>query len=311
MLAQIGVEAIPVLIHAEQMRSAEPLEAAMVEQFNHCIAYVTPTAEREGFYLDATADRNPIDYLRPDDQGAPVLHVSAEGSSRHEIPYVPPEENAARHTWRIDLRLDGSARVIFVDESNGEPGVVMRYLYGGQQEAIEDELARAFNEDFGQVRFEQVETSDLEDITRSARLEAAFISPSLGAAQGSGRHLPLAFESLGLDGVAVEDESERIYPVVLDRPYSVVSRVHWSLGDAWRVVRLPEEATIEVPGILRYQLRVASDGPGRVVIERDFELRVRRIALADYASFRAALETIRLTEQRSLFVEKHGTGGGR
>ena len=60
MLAEIGVEAVPVLIRAEYARAEEPLDAALVEHFNHCIAYVQPTAERPGYYLDATADRNPV-----------------------------------------------------------------------------------------------------------------------------------------------------------------------------------------------------------------------------------------------------------
>ena len=78
MLAEIGVEAVPVLIKAEYARTEEELEVAMVEHFNHCIAYVEPTDERPGFYLDATADRNPSTTCAPTTRG----HTSCTSGPR-------------------------------------------------------------------------------------------------------------------------------------------------------------------------------------------------------------------------------------
>ncbi len=280
---------------------------ALVDHFNHCIAYVTPTAERPGYYLDATADLDPLEYLRADDQGARVLHVGPQGAEVHEIPYAPPEENAARRSFDVDLAADGSARVTLQDDSNGQPGVILRYMYGGQKETIEDQLAGELNDSFGKVDFEDVQTSDLEDISQPAHLTARFTCPNLGAAQGGGRHLPLAFDDLGLDGVAVEAPADRVYDVVLDRPYRVASTVRWHLGAGMRVAKRPEAATVEVPGMLRYEVRVVDEGADGIRVERTFDLYERRIPLADYASFHAALEEIRVAEQRTLFVE----GGGR
>jgi transglutaminase-like putative cysteine protease len=310
LLAEIGVEAVPVLLRAEYARAEEPLDSARVGHFNHCIAYVTPKGDRPGYYLDATADLDPLDYLRADDQGARVLHVGPEGAEIHEIPYAPAEENALRRTWDVELAADGSARVTMVDESNGQGGVMLRYAYGGQKEAIEDQLAQTLNDPFGKVDFEDVQTSNLEDIGEPARLQARFTCPSLGAAQGGGRILPLAFESLGLEGLAIEAPAERVHDVVLDRPYRVLSTVRWKLGTGLRVAKLPQEATLEVPGLLRYRVSAREEAPDRVLVERDFELLQRRVPLAQYASLHGALEEIRLAEQRTLDVER-ATGGGR
>lgn len=310
MLAMIGVDAEPVLIKAEARRPDESLEAARVGAFNHCIAYLTPTDDRDGLYVDATADRNPLDYLRYDDQGARVLHVGREQSVMREIVYSPPEENSLVRSYVVELAPDGSGRVRMRDDSNGAYGVRLRYRYGGERDDIQKALAAELVEAFGQVQIESVETGDLEDIGQPAWLEAHFGSDKLWTAQGGGRALSLCFDPLGLDGIAVEPESERVFPIVLDRPQRLQSTVRWVLPPGFEVGRVPEDLSVEVAGILRYTTRVTQE-QGSLTVERVFELAERRIPLSEYTGFKNALRDILIAEQRSVQISGEIQGEGR
>ncbi len=316
LLAEVGIEAHPVLINAESFRAEEPLDAAMVGHFNHCIAYLPATDERAGFYLDATADRNPIEYLRADDQGARVLHVTPHGGSIEEIPYAPPEENVLRRHYRVELADDGSAQVTMSDTSNGQRAVILRYRYGGEQGDIHKNLAAALSASFGRIDVLGVETSDLDDIGEPARLEARFVAPSIGSRQGSARSLPVHFDSLGMEGVAIEAPAARDHDLVLDRPFGVETVVEWVLPPGATTLSLPDDSAIDAPGLLSYEQTVRAgddtdDGRAVVRVVRSFRLEDRRIELDDYATFREALGEVRQADARTLSIRMANTGEGR
>jgi transglutaminase-like putative cysteine protease len=310
MLAEIDVEAVPVLIDAEYERADEPLEAAMVGLFNHCIAWLPPTGEREGYYLDATADRNPVEYLRADDQGARVLHVSGEGGSLHDIPYAPPVENAVRRVWTVTLDDEGAGTVGLRDESNGLFGVRMRTRYGGEQGDLPTELAKELAGSFGQVQVQSVVTSDLDDITQPATLDATFTARNLWTREGVLRTLRTGFDDLGFAGVATESEAERDFDLVLDRPFAHDTTVEWRLPPGAALERLPPDVDIDAPGLLRYRQR-AERVEGGVAVHRRFELLDRRIGREQYASFRNALREVKLAEARTVAVRPGPTDEGR
>lgn len=307
LLAEIGVEAIPVLIKAEYARPEEPLDVAMVGHFNHCIAYLPATDEREGYYLDATADLNPVDYLRADDQGARVLHVTPEGGALHDIPYAPPEENALLRRYDVALDAVGNGRVELRDESNGQYGVRLRSRYGGEQDDLERNLGRALSPAFGTVDLVDVQTSDLEDIAQPARLQATFDVGGLWTPQGRLAALGVGFDPLPIDGLAQEPPAERRLPVVLDRPLRIRSEVRYRLPPKTIVDTLPQPVRVEAPGLLDYDLSVVQDGEG-VLITRDFRMHVRRIELDDYAAFREALAEVRAAEGRTLLLDPPDEG---
>jgi hypothetical protein len=302
MLAQIGVQAVPVLIMAEHNRAEEPLSSAMVGLFNHCITYVLPTDERPGFYLDATADRNPVEYLRADDQGARVLHVTPRGAEVHDIPYAPPAENTLARNYVVELKPDGSGEVTLDDRSNGYFAVMLRYRFGGEKGDIEKNLSQMLASSFGKVDIREVKTSDLEDIEQPATLSARFGAANLWTAGGTDRALRLGFDDLGLGSVAAEPEGERRFDLVLDRPYAQDTTVLWKLPPGTKVGRLPSDVNIEWPGLLRYTLEVRAVDGG-VQVHRHFELLQRRIPLADYGNFRSTLRDINLAETRTALVE--------
>jgi Tfp pilus assembly protein PilF len=302
LLAEIGVEAIPVLIKAEFRRSEEPLDVAVIGQFNHCIAYLPPTAERPGYYLDATADRNPIEYLRSDDQGARVLHVGPDGGSIHEIPYAPPDENTLRREYEVALDPRGGAEVTLADSSDGAFGVQLRYAFGGEQGDLQKRIADALASSFGKVDDVRASTSKLEDIGTPARLDARFRATSVWTRDASGANLRLGFDPIGLLSVADEPPQERAYDLVLDRPFALDTRVVYRLPPNARVVRMPADASVSAAGLFDYAM-TARERAGAIEVERRFTLHERRIPLARYADFRGALREVQLAEERTIVVD--------
>jgi hypothetical protein len=301
MLAEVDVEALPVLIKAESPRAKETLDAAMVGHFNHCIAYLPPTDEREGYYVDATADRNPIEYLRQDDQGARVLHVQPEGGELHDIPYAPAASNSVIRRYDVALDGAGRARVEMRDTSSGSYGVGMRYRYGGEQGDVGQLLSRRLSAGFGPVEVVDVETSDLEDIGVPAEMTVVFEADDLWSSQGALKALPIGFDGLGLDGVAQESSDSRTYETVLDRPFAHDTLVTYVLPDGARAVDLPTDVRVEVPGYLEYEQQVRST-PAGVEVRRRFSLHEHRVPIDDYAVFRDALQRVRLAETREIQI---------
>ncbi|MFT4539186.1 MAG: hypothetical protein ACI841_002353 [Planctomycetota bacterium] len=299
MLALVDVDAVPVLIKTGTRQPDEGLDAAMVEHFNHCIAYVTPTAERAGYYLDATADRNPLEYLRYDDQGARVLHISHDQVGLHLIPYAPPSENALERSWDIHLEPDGKARVAMRDDSNGKFGVMLRYRYGGETGDLANKLGAELNNSFGEVEIESVLSSELNDTTTPAWLEAAFNAQDIWISQGDQKSLELGFDPIGLSSSGVEPDADRAWPVVLERPYRLQSTVRYHLPAGSEVIRVPPPIDVVADGLISYSVRVEVE-EGVVAIQRTFELQSRRISVDDYAAFRRALQDVRTAEERTI-----------
>jgi cellulose synthase operon protein C len=301
MLAEIGVEAHPVLINAEYRRPDEKLDVAMVGHFNHCIAYVPPAGDRPGYYLDATADRNPIEYLRSDDQGAEVLHVRDGQGSIHEIPYAPPEENALVRSYEVQLDREGRGIVELVDESVGAFGVGLRYEFGGEKGDLNQRIAETLSDSFGKVDVLESRTSPLEDIGAPAKLEIKLRAENLWTRDPTGANLRLGFDEIPLLGVAAEPAEEREWEIVLDRPMQMRTRVLYKLPEGSKLAKLPPEATVSAPGLVEYRMK-ASETPEGILVERTFTLAQRRIPKSSYAEFQSALREIQLAENRTVVI---------
>lgn len=302
MLSQIGVHAHPVLIKAEYFRPDEPLDAAMVEHFNHCIAYLPAQGDLPGMYLDCTADRNPIEYLRSDDQGARVLHVDGGKGSLHDIPYAPPAENQMVRRYEVTLDAKGDGDVHLVDESNGAFGVRVRTNYGGEKGDVEKRLERELRESFTRVDVKDVKTTAFEDLAVPPRLDVRFKARKLWAAEQGGASLRLSFDALGIERAAVEPLEQRTHDIVLDRPFALDSVISYRLPEGARATTLPPRVEVRVPGMLSYVQEVRADEQG-VEVRRRFELEKRRIPLAEYGEFQSALREIQLADQRTIRLE--------
>jgi len=261
---------------------------------------------RDGYYVDATADRNPLEYLRADDQGAKVLHVSPRGGELQRIPYAPPAENALKRTYDVWLEDDGSARIEFVDESVGRYAVRLRYMLGGEQGDIEKNLADELGAGFGDIQIDSIETSDLEAIDTPVRVAATFRARDLWVPQGTERSLRLAFDELRLEGLAVETPDERSHELVLDRPFSYETVVRWHLPKGMQVTGRPADVT-NSGSVVEYELALEELDDG-IAVKRRFAIAERRVELASYADLREAVQRARIAEERTISI---GAKGGK
>lgn len=299
LLAEIGVHAHPVLINAQHRRPEEKLDVAMVGHFNHCIAYVPPTDERPGFYLDATADRNPIEYLREDDQGAKVLHVDAGKSSIERIDYTAARENALVREYEVALGENGRGAIQLADRSVGSFGVQLRYGFGGEKGDVNKRAAELLARAFGKVEIGEVQTSVLEDIGAPARVDVRFEATNLWTSDAAGQHLRLGFDELPFLDIAREPAAEREWEIVLDRPLELRTSVLYRLPEGARIANLPSDARVSCDGLLEYELSTQRT-EGGVRVERRFTLIDRRIPTARYADFQDALREIQSAETREI-----------
>ncbi len=299
MLSEIGVQAHPVLIKADYARPNEPLDAALVEHFNHCIAYAPATATRPGMYLDCTADLDPIEYLRADDQGARVLHVDRGEGSLADIPYTAPADNQLLRQYDVKLDEKGSGEVRLVDDSIGEYGVELRTQYGGEKGDITKRLATDLRSAFAEVDVHDVKTSTLEDIGVPAHLEATFGATKLWAQESGGASLRVAFDPLGLEGLVSKPRDERTQDLVLDRPFAHDITIVYHLPAGMQVATLPPKVELSAPGLVSYEQDVKQDHD-TVAVHRHFVLEKRRIPVAQYGDFQDALRQIAQAEQRTV-----------
>jgi hypothetical protein len=273
----------------------------MIGAFNHCIAYLPATAQREGYYLDATADRNPIEYLRSDDQGATVVRVHDGLGDVATIPYAPADENALVRDYDVQLDASGGGEVKLVDTSTGEFGVGLRYAFGGEKGDLNKRLSQALAEQFGKVDVVEANTSVLEDIGAPARVETVVRTQGLWSSDAAGANLRLAFDPIPVLPVATEAPEEREFDLVLDRPFEMNTRVLYRLPAGAKVTKLPPDAAVVAPGLIEYHL-TARETPEGVEVRRDFKLLERRIDQARYADFRGALRDVELAESRTIVV---------
>lgn len=296
MLAEIGVAARPVLLRAQHRRGSEPLRAAMVEHFDHCIAWVEPTETRAGYFLDATAEHNPLDYLREDDQGAEVLIVGPDGVERAAIPYASADAHRLVRRYRVELAPDGGGRVALRDESVGGFGVRLRERYAGHADARATRLAAEYERGLGKVVAGAIQSSDLDDLGAPAWLEAELDAAQLWTEESGGTTLPLAFDALGILDAAVESPGERRHNLVFDRPFGLDTAIEWRLPAGRQLRALPAPVRIELAGLLEYRCEARAIDGG-VAVERSFRLHERRIPLARYAEFQDALRRIASAER--------------
>ncbi|MCB9898174.1 MAG: DUF3857 domain-containing protein [Planctomycetes bacterium] len=302
LLAEIGVDCEPVLLKADPRPADDPLDVALVNRFNHCIAWLPPSASRAGMYVDATAERNPLDALRADDQGAQCLHVRADGVRVERIPYDPPDRNRLVRTWDVALSADGSADVTLRDASTGQFGVRLRERFAGEPGDLARAVANRLAPLVGPIDVRSVRRSELDDISVPAWLEADFAARDLLTPRGGGESaLRLVLDPSGLEDTALESEETRVHDLVLERPFGLSSDVRYRLPPGASATRVPEPVTISVPGLLEYSLAVDVD-QGSLLVRRRLDLLERRVPLARYGEFRRALVSIAEAERAPLLV---------
>ena len=292
LLGEAGIEAFPVLIHADAPRSQDDLTLAQVGQFNHCIAYV-PDVDGKGksMFLDGTAQYHSIDSPPMMDRGATVLIVRPEGGEIVKIPEGTPADAGLDQTWKIELRPDGGATVFGDINWRGDMATMARNMFSveGQRARI---LQMLFTRFFGKLTLESSEFDDMKDMsTPATAFHVKLDVPSLAKKDGDSFTLPTAFiDQLFFGQISqMAAPPSREHDLIMGNPQSLTVKVTYVLPDGWVVESVPENRDIEA-GVGRFVTKTSQDGR-ELTLERLYEFTGTRVKPTEYAAFREALNT--------------------
>jgi len=301
MLGEAGIEAWPVLIRSEGRRYEEDHTLALVEHFNHCIAYVPAQEGIEEMFLDGTARFHQLDELPASDAGAQVLVVRGDGVETRRIRFPEPQENHIRQEIRVDLTASGAPQVSLKREVRGRFDVGDRYRYSGSEEQKMEQAERFLSGLFGALEGTPKATwSDPEDLDHP--LESTFEAgvESVSRTTSKGIELPTTFEAMNLLRGAA-NETTRTSDLLFDVPWSKETVIDYVLGEGSLPQDLPPDVAVESEDA-SYARHVETTSNG-VRITETFALKTHRIPVERYEQFRKVCREVDGAQADSIEVE--------
>ena len=302
LLGEIGVACHPVLIFADERRSLDDLELALVEQFNHCIAWLPAADGRPEQFLDGTATWHPTNTLPEMDQGAKVLIVDNGRAVLSTVPVTTPEQNAEREELQITLQPSGSAQLRVDYQPLGNEAVALRERLATEPARRNEVVERQLVHTFGKLSLQSLECSRVLDLDAPVQLTAVATLPELGNRTAQGWQLPSTWGEEDLQALA--GEPERRTPLLLGVPRGAKRTVRYVLPPGLHAADLPPPVQRQAPfGSFHMQWRAEGD---QVVIERDLAFTVSRIATGDYAAFRDFAAAVRAADTQLVLLSRDG-----
>jgi len=307
MLAEVGVEAYPVLVNRaataewQGRRPQEDLSLALVGHFNHCIAYLPEQPGIPELWLDGTARLHPLQVLPYDDRGAEVLIVRPDGVERARIPAAVASEHRESQRYEVELRADGSAKIRLELAPTGRYDAQYRALFAvGDAEArerAENTLTGLLGPFQGEL---ELTLPDVEDLSapRVYGLGAEF--GSFARPAESGLELPASLRPLQLlSGSGLE--AQRGTDLVLDGAMTRDFEMRIRLPEGWKLAALPDPVAVAGEDAT-YSWSVESAGAELLVRER-FELLNARVPAERYGAYRELCRIVDQTQKQELRLE--------
>lgn len=304
MLGLAGIEAYPVLIRAQPLRSREDLSLALVDHFNHCISFVPDPGGEGGLYLDGTATFHPPDTLPAMDCGARVLVVRGEHGEIRDTPWPDPARNRDVKHLRVRLEEDGDARAELRLAPELQRAVDLRAALGSEPGKWREKVERLLAATFGKVNVRRLQASDPLDLSAPIRLDVTFDVEGFAARQSGGLVLPSAIGTRDLTRLVGAEE--RRFPLLLGLPETERTTSVFVLPPGFRPARLPEPVRVTTPFGAFSMTWEEHDGEVRV--ERERVLTVPRVESRNYPAFREFVTRIRQADETPLVVVRTETG---
>ena len=304
MLSEVGIEAYPVLIlrsadgrHGGR-RHEEDLTLAMVNHFNHCIAYLPPQGDLPETWLDGTARLHPYTVLPYDDRGAQVLIVRPDGVERVRIPFDPAEVNRRAFHYTLRFANDGSAQVDLVLRPQGrwDPSARSTFAGGDQDrlEAVEQMMSSLLGPLQGSVTYD---IQDVEQLDQPLVLLFGAEASRLGRVIEDRIEIPAMIEPLQLMQ-RVASEASRQSDLLLSTAHEREVTMDIILPEGWMLKELPPPVQLECPDA-RYSWSIERGEDGLRVLER-FEQLTHRIPAERYDRFRDMCRQVDASQDRYL-----------
>ena len=306
MLSEIGVEAYPVLImrsgsarHGGR-RHEEDLSLAMVNHFNHCIAYIPAQQDLPAMYLDGTARLHPLDVLPFDDRGAQVLIVKPEGIERVRIPFSEATDNTRAESYRIYYAADGTARVEMFLAPQGRWDPTYRSAFAGGDQERKETVERMLSAQLGPLDGDVTyDIQDVEKLGEALQLQFGAKATSLARVVEGRLEIPAMLNSMNLlQGLA--SEGERKTDLLMDTPWVRDITMDIVLPEGWNMSTLPPAIDVSNTDAT-YHWSIERSAVGLRIRER-YEMLTHRIPVERYPAFRALCRVIDNSQDRYLEI---------
>ncbi|MHC5065459.1 MAG: DUF3857 domain-containing protein [Planctomycetota bacterium] len=302
MLGEIGVEAFPVLIYADPLRSEDDLNLPMVEHFNHCISYLPAAGDRPELYLDGTASYHPSDSLPEMDRGARVLVVRGEEGEVRQIDWGRPEDNVSAIEYEIQLDRDGVALIDYSQQPSGTQAIGLRVLLSNEAGQRRENLEQLLFRVFGDLEILAMESSDALDLDEELSLSLRMRCPDFAAREGNG--LALKSRLTGTAMQSLTSDRSRQEALLLGPPSSSQERARYRLPTGYAPLDLPPAIELDTRFGSFYLAWDHADGI--LSVERRLSWKLPRIESEEYAEFREYASKVDAADQQIVVV---GPGG--
>lgn len=301
MLSLVDIESYPVLIHSSGRREQEDLTLAMVNHFNHCIAYIPEQPGLDARFLDGTARLHPLNVLPESDQGAEVLVVKPEGVERQKIPFADASDNRLEHRFEIDLSDTDGPVVRYTRVAHGRFDVSTRHRFTGSQEEQKERAEMLITSLFGSLdgELELAQWPDFEDLSAPVQMTFVARPTSLGRRGDHGMELPTSFDRLELLQGAGQ-ETNRSTDLLLSSAWSQSAQIQYILPEGARCEAL---TAVEVgSNHLDYRRSCEVDG-NRITLHEDFRIKQHRVPSDAYQSFRDSCRQVDDAQNQFLQID--------
>jgi len=307
MLGAAGIQAYPVIIRATLDRGDEDLTMPMVNHFNHCIAYAPPSGNRQGMFLDGTAEHNALNEVPAMDRGARVLVVEKGDGQILQVPWNRPEELGLEEEVQAAIEKDRSARLQVRNRARGDYAAQIRSYFEvpGQRKT---KLERMFGALFAGAAIEEEHFSDLANRSIPVEFQVSLRAPSFVSSTPEGEVIPVLddFFQMARQFAELGDLEKRRFDLILGAPSRSALSVVYLLPEGYRIRALPESQVLSGRfGKLSLEFRQEDrDGRKIAVMKRVIEITAPRVSLADYPEFRELAATLARLQTEKIVIEK-------
>ncbi|MFK5956113.1 MAG: DUF3857 domain-containing protein [Planctomycetota bacterium] len=303
MLSEIGVEAYPVLIlrtadgrHGGR-RFEEDLSLAMVNHFNHCIAYIPAQQDLPAMFVDGTARLHPMNVLPYDDRGAQVLIVKPDGIERVRIPFSEASDNTMAQNFIVEYEATGAAHVGLIMEPSGRFDPSLRNAFAGGVEERKETVERILTGLLGPLEGEPTyDIPDVENLEQNLVLILEGQATNLARKIQGGLEIPFILERQGLLQ-SMAAEAARTTDLLLDSPMVRDIQYEIVLPDGW-TLDIPSTAIHGATEDATYRWEIETLDGGSYRVHERFELLTHRIPVERYQDFRDLCRLVDSTQDR-------------
>ncbi len=302
LLGEAGIEAFPVLIFADERRSADDLSLPLVGHFNHCISFLPEQQGLPEMFLDGTAIYHPTDTLPEMDRGAQVLVIRSGKADLRAVPWTDATANADVESYTIDLSANGDARIQHRHAPLQNHAVYVRQELGNEPAKQREKLERELTRTLGKARIEEIKTSDLLDLAAPVEVVVDATATEFVGRQGGGLILRATLEKSDLMRLA--GKPERDYPLVLGTPSSTKTRIRYRLPTGFSPTSIPEPTDMQTRfGTFSLRWTLAD---GELIVDRELRYATPRIEPPEYPAFRDFAAGVDRAENEVVLVMPNG-----